>query len=72
MSVGGNQSASEYFGKQQQGSSSSSNDARVKYTSRAGQQYKKVLEKRAAEDAIAYVNNLDGGGVILVSNCLMV
>ncbi|KAI8144580.1 hypothetical protein BJV82DRAFT_667781 [Fennellomyces sp. T-0311] len=54
MAVGGNQAANEYFSKNaSQSSAGSSNDAKVKYTSRAGQQYKKLLEKRAAEDAVA-------------------
>ncbi|KAI7850311.1 hypothetical protein BDC45DRAFT_518530 [Circinella umbellata] len=53
MAVGGNQAASEYFSKNAtQSSAGNSKDAKVKYTSRAGQQYKKLLEKRAAEDAI--------------------
>lgn len=56
MAVGGNQTASEYFSKNAaQSSAGASKDARVKYTSRAGQQYKKVLEKRAGDDAAAYV-----------------
>ena len=54
MAVGGNQAASEYFSKNAtQSSAGNSKDAKVKYTSRAGQQYKKLLEKRAAEDAVA-------------------
>ncbi|KAI9319736.1 hypothetical protein BX666DRAFT_1915810 [Dichotomocladium elegans] len=52
MSVGGNQSASEFFSKN--ASHGSNNDAKAKYTSRAGQQYKKLLEKRAADDAVAH------------------
>ncbi|KAI9493295.1 hypothetical protein BDB00DRAFT_824336 [Zychaea mexicana] len=55
MAVGGNQAASEYFSKHAaQGSAGNSKDAKVKYTSRAGQQYKKLLEKRAADDAAAH------------------
>lgn len=53
MAVGGNQAATEYFSKNM--TTGSSKDAKAKYTSRAGQQYKKLLEKRAADDAIAYV-----------------
>ncbi|KAF7720557.1 ADP-ribosylation factor GTPase activating protein, ER-Golgi transport [Apophysomyces ossiformis] len=52
MHVGGNQAASEFFAKH--GSASNSKDARIKYSSKAGQQYKDLLEKRAAEDAIAH------------------
>ncbi|KAI8374396.1 uncharacterized protein BYT42DRAFT_615565 [Radiomyces spectabilis] len=51
MKVGGNQAANEYFSKHGSGMASS-NDARAKYTSKAGQQYKALLEKRAAEDAV--------------------
>lgn len=47
MKVGGNQSASEQFSK------ITTSDARQKYTSRAGQQYKELLIKRTAEDAVA-------------------
>ena len=51
MAVGGNQAATEYFSKNM--TTGSTKDAKAKYTSRAGQQYKKLLEKRAADDAIA-------------------
>lgn len=47
MKVGGNQAASEHF------STTITNDARQKYTSRAGQHYKELLVKRTAEDAAA-------------------
>jgi ADP-ribosylation factor GTPase-activating protein 2/3 len=47
MKVGGNQAASEHFSK------TITNDARQKYTSRAGQHYKELLVKRTAEDAAA-------------------
>ncbi|ORZ02549.1 hypothetical protein BCR43DRAFT_430328 [Syncephalastrum racemosum] len=52
MSVGGNQAAGEYFS--QYSGQSTTGDAKTKYSSRAGQQYKKLLEKRAAEDAAAH------------------
>ncbi|KAG2192734.1 hypothetical protein INT46_000070 [Mucor plumbeus] len=51
MKVGGNQAASEYFSKN--GGSMNTNDARMKYTSRTGQQYRELLTKRTAEDAAA-------------------
>ncbi|KAL0085934.1 hypothetical protein F4703DRAFT_1852316 [Phycomyces blakesleeanus] len=50
MKVGGNQPATEHFSKSGSGSNK---DARTKYGSKAGQQYKELLEKRAAEDLIA-------------------
>ncbi|CDH56524.1 arf gtpase-activating protein [Lichtheimia corymbifera JMRC:FSU:9682] len=56
MAVGGNQAATEYFSKNM--TTGSSKDAKAKYTSRAGQQYKKLLEKRAADDAIAHPNTV--------------
>ncbi|CAO3677696.1 unnamed protein product [Rhizopus microsporus] len=55
MKVGGNQAASEFFSKS---SISTTNDARQKYSSRAGQQYKELLTKRAAEDAIMHPTNV--------------
>ncbi|GAN03786.1 ARF GTPase activating protein [Mucor ambiguus] len=63
MKVGGNQAASEFFSKN--GGSMNTNDARMKYTSRTGQQYKELLAKRTAEDAAAnprtvVVNIYDG------------
>ncbi|KAL7319641.1 ADP-ribosylation factor GTPase activating protein, ER-Golgi transport, variant 2 [Mucor circinelloides] len=51
MKVGGNQAASEFFSKN--GGSMNTNDARMKYTSRTGQQYKELLAKRTAQDAAA-------------------
>jgi ADP-ribosylation factor GTPase-activating protein 2/3 len=51
MKVGGNQAASEYFSKN--GGIMNTNDARMKYTSRTGQQYRELLTKRTAEDAAA-------------------
>ncbi|KAK4516269.1 uncharacterized protein ATC70_011239 [Mucor velutinosus] len=51
MKMGGNQAASEFFSKN--GGSMNTNDARMKYTSRTGQQYKELLAKRTAEDAAA-------------------
>lgn len=56
MKVGGNQAASEFFSKN--GGNSAGKDARSKYSGRTGQQYKELLAKRTAEDAIAYVCNL--------------
>ncbi|KAI8327268.1 hypothetical protein EDC96DRAFT_532249 [Choanephora cucurbitarum] len=57
MKVGGNQAASEFFSKSG-GSASSANDARMKYSSKTGQQYKELLAKRTAEDAVANPNNV--------------
>ncbi|KAI8979957.1 hypothetical protein BDB01DRAFT_250105 [Pilobolus umbonatus] len=51
MKVGGNQSATEYFTKN--GSAIANKEARLKYTSRVAIQYKELLIKRTAEDAIA-------------------
>ncbi|CEP15457.1 hypothetical protein [Parasitella parasitica] len=56
MKVGGNQAASEYFSKN--GASMNTSDARMKYSSRAGQQYKELLAKRTAEDAVANPNTV--------------
>ncbi|KAI7884405.1 ArfGap-domain-containing protein [Lichtheimia hyalospora FSU 10163] len=56
MAVGGNQAATEYFSRNM--TTGSTKDAKAKYTSRAGQQYKKLLEKRAADDAIAHPNTV--------------
>ncbi|KAI8087664.1 uncharacterized protein B0P05DRAFT_577962 [Gilbertella persicaria] len=57
MKVGGNQAASEFFSKHG-GISSFGNDARMKYSSRTGQQYKELLVKRTAEDATAHPNTV--------------
>jgi ADP-ribosylation factor GTPase-activating protein 2/3 len=51
MKVGGNQAASEFFSKN--GGHLTTKDARMKYSSRTGQQYKELLAKRTAEDAAA-------------------
>lgn len=51
MKVGGNQAAHEFFSKN--GSNLTTSDARLKYSSRTGQQYKELLAKRTAEDAAA-------------------
>ncbi|KAI8090818.1 hypothetical protein BDF21DRAFT_412256 [Thamnidium elegans] len=50
MKVGGNQTATEFFSKN---GGSTTKDARVKYSSRTAQQYKELLTKRTADDAIA-------------------
>lgn len=49
MKVGGNQNASEYFSKH---GGNGAKDTRAKYSGRTGEQYKELLVKRAAEDAI--------------------
>lgn len=49
MKVGGNQNATEFFSKN---GSSTTKDARVKYSSKTAQQYKELLAKRTADDAI--------------------
>ncbi|KAI7865829.1 hypothetical protein BDF14DRAFT_1819901 [Spinellus fusiger] len=51
MKVGGNQPATEFFSKHE---GASNKDARLKYGGKAGQQYKELLEKRCAEDAVEY------------------
>ncbi|KAI8637081.1 hypothetical protein BD408DRAFT_447932 [Parasitella parasitica] len=56
MKVGGNQAASEYFSKN--GAGTNTNDARIKYTSKTGQQYKELLAKRTAEDTAANPNTV--------------
>ncbi|KAG2213400.1 hypothetical protein INT47_009073 [Mucor saturninus] len=50
MKVGGNQNASEYFSKH---GGNGAKDTRAKYSGRTGEQYKELLAKRTAEDAIA-------------------
>ncbi|KAI8975603.1 hypothetical protein BDF20DRAFT_617870 [Mycotypha africana] len=62
MKVGGNQPASEFFAK---GGSSTTRDARLKYSSRLGQQYKEQLVRKTAEDAAANPNTI----VIDIKGC---
>lgn len=50
MKVGGNQNASEFFSKH---GGNTTKDTRAKYSGRTGEQYKELLVKRTAEDAIA-------------------
>ncbi|KAI7899962.1 uncharacterized protein BX663DRAFT_519136 [Cokeromyces recurvatus] len=56
MKVGGNQTAHEYFSKN--GGNLTVKDARMKYTSRVGQQYKELLTKKTKEDAIINPNTV--------------
>lgn len=59
MKVGGNLSAKEFFTNHSGSALLHDSDTKKKYSSRAAELYKEELAKRAKEDAIRYVVNLN-------------